>query len=206
MTMFLAGAARLLVLASVLLLTASGAAAGNPLQLRCPSMPSERSLPRPLGSAALGFFPWVRPVEGLRAGPVDLVALSFRTAISRDGDELDGAGYYLHRALVAVTPFYSCTVLLRGRRLGHPGRRTALGFSTNGATACAVDPPVVSCGTRLLRFTRTLRIVPRRGWRIVPTELRIGRTGCFRITATGRALHATIPLAVPGPDDGTPGW
>ena len=49
-------------------------------------------------------------------------------------------------------------------------------------------------------------IAPRPGWRIVQTELRIGRTGCFTITASGHNLHAVIPLSVPGPDYGTPGW
>jgi hypothetical protein len=170
-------------------------------------MPAEQRLLAPVRTAALRFFPWVHPAaDGLRSGPVYLVALSSRTAISRDGDELDGAGYYLHRALVAVAPSYSGPLTLRGRRLGHPGRRTSLGFSTTGATHCTVNPPVVSCGSRPLRFMPALRIAPPRGWRIVRTELRIGRTGCFRITASGRGLHETIPLAVPGPDYGTPGW
>jgi hypothetical protein len=40
----------------------------------------------------------------------------------------------------------------------------------------------------------------------VHTELRIGRTGCFRITVSGPRLHQSIPIAVPGPDYGTPGW
>jgi hypothetical protein len=40
----------------------------------------------------------------------------------------------------------------------------------------------------------------------VRTELRIGRTGCFALHASGPELDETIPLAVPGPDYGTAGW
>jgi hypothetical protein len=58
----------------------------------------------------------------------------------------------------------------------------------------------------MLRYAPHLAIARHRGWRIVETELRIGRTGCFRITATGTDLNAHIPLAVPGPDWGTTGW
>ena len=43
------------------------------------------------------------------------------------------------------------------------------------------------------------------GWGVVRTE-RIGRTGCIQLAATGSGLSETIPLAVPGPDRGTPGW
>lgn len=190
-----------------LLLSSSGASAGNPWQLRCASMPAERPLPALLRTEALRFFPWVRPAaKGLRSGPVYVVALSSRAAISRDGDDLDVAGFYLHRALIAIAPAYAGALTITGRRVGRAGRRTSLGFSTDGTTTCTVSPPVVSCGSRPLRFTAALWIASRRGWRIVRTELRIGRTGCFRITATGRGLHETIPLAVPGPDYGTAGW
>jgi hypothetical protein len=52
-------------------------------------MPSERSLPRPVRSAALRFFPWVRPVDGLRSGPFYLVALSsFRVVTARQSSLL----------------------------------------------------------------------------------------------------------------------
>lgn len=197
-----------LVLAMLLtLLTGSGAAAANPWRLRCPAMPHEHPLPPPLRTAARRFFPWVRPPSGLRTGPVYVAALSSRTAISRDGDDTDGAGYYLHRALIAIAPSYAGAVTITGRRLGAAGRRTRLGFSVDGATRCTVKTPIVSCGSRPLRFANVLRIAAHRGWRIVPTELRIGRTGCFALTATGRGLEeATVPLAVPGPDYGTPGW
>jgi hypothetical protein len=40
----------------------------------------------------------------------------------------------------------------------------------------------------------------------VQTELRIGHTGCFAITARGGVLRAVIQLSVPGPDYGTTGW
>lgn len=198
-----------LMLAFAALLVAcvpGGAAAGNPWQLRCPSMPSEQPVPAALRPAVHAFFPWVPAPTGLRAGSVYLFALSSQTRIARDGDDTDGAGYYLHRSLIAVAPSQSGTVILRGHRLGRAGRRTVLGFSTNGATRCTVDPPNVSCGWRALRFAPALRIAPRAGWRIVATELRIGRTGCFQLTATGPGLQEKIPLAVPGPDHGTPGW
>jgi hypothetical protein len=170
-------------------------------------MPVEQEAPTPVRVAALTFFPWIRPpAKALHSGPVYLIALSSRTAISRDGDSTDSSGYYLHRALIAVAPNYTAPVLLTGQRLGKSPRRVRLGFSTNGATACTVHAPNVECGSRPLRFTNALNIKPHTGWRIVQTELRIGRTGCFTITAAGRELHAVIPLSVPGPDYGTPGW
>jgi hypothetical protein len=198
---------RLLPLAVLLVMSVSGAAtAANPWQLRCASMPTERPMPAAVQAAALTFFPWIRPAErGLEAGPVYLVALSSRTAISRDGDEQDGSRSYLHRALIAIAPSQPGVVTVSGRRVGG-GRRAILGFSANGATRCTVHPPNVSCGWRSLRFASALRIAPHAGWRIVQTELRIGRTGCFRLTARGAGLRVTIPLAVPGPDYGTAGW
>ncbi|HZT14688.1 MAG TPA: hypothetical protein VFA19_01965 [Gaiellaceae bacterium] len=179
--------------------------AGSPWQLRCPAMPAETRLPAPLRAAARRFFPWVPQLSGLRSGPVYLVALSTHTAISRDGDRLDAVGFYLHRALVAVASWYTRAVTVAGRRLGRPGRRTTLSFAA-GAGGCTVHDPIVDCAWPRVRFASRLRIAPARGWRIVRTELRIGRTGCFRLTATGPGLDRTIPLAVPGPDYGTPGW
>ncbi len=193
-------------LASLLLIGGS-AAGGNPWNLRCSSMPTERPAPAALRAEALRFFPWVRPAaKALHSGPVYLVALSSKTAISRDGDSTDSSGYYLHRALIAVAPSYPARLTLTGHRLGKSKRRAPLGFSINGAAACTVNPPDVSCGSRSLRFGRALTITQRSGWRIVKTELRIGRTGCFSITASGRDVHAVIPLSVPGPDYGTAGW
>ena len=82
-------------------------------------MPAEHQAPTPLRNAALRFFPWVRPAaKALNAGPVYLIALSSKTAISRDGDPTDGSGYYLHRALIAVAPSYRAPLVLAGRRLG----------------------------------------------------------------------------------------
>lgn len=193
--------------AALLLIGGSASAGGNPWNLRCSSIPAERPAPAPLQTAALRFFPWVRPAaKALHSGPVYLVALSSKTAISRDGDATDSSGYYLHRALMAVAPGYRAQLTLTGHRLGKSKLRAALGFSTNRATACTVKTPDVSCGSRPLRFARALTISPRTGWRIVQTELRIGRTGCFTITASGHGLHAVVPLAVPGPDYGTNGW
>jgi hypothetical protein len=170
-------------------------------------MPKEHALPSPLRAEAMRFYRWVRPAaSGLRAGPVYLVALSSRTNISRDGDELDSAGYYLHRALIAISPAYSAELTVTGHRLGRRNRRATLGFSTDGANSCTVNSPVVSCGSRPLRFASTLHISGKKGWRFTHTELRIGRTGCFRITVSGPGLDQSIPLAVPGPDYGTPGW
>ena len=79
-------------------------------------MPVEQRAPQPLRSAALRFFPWVRPAAlSLHSGPVYLVALSSKTAISRDGDPLDSSSYYLHRALIAVAPSYHARVVVIGR-------------------------------------------------------------------------------------------
>lgn len=95
---------------------------------------------------------------------------------------------------------------IAGHRIGKSKRRAALGFSSDGANTCTVDPPDVSCGSRPLHFSPTLTVAAHRGWRIVETELRIGRTGCFSMSATGQGLQAVIPLAVPGPDYGRVGW
>jgi hypothetical protein len=195
---------KLVVLLALVL--AAPAAAGNPWQLRCASMPAEQPTPPALRATARAFFPWVADAKSLRAGPVYLVALSTRTAISRDGDDTDSLGYYLHRALVAISPDQPGTVVVAGRRLGPSGPRSTVGLSTDGATACTVHPPGVACGTRPLHFAAALTIAPSPGWRIVATELQIGRTGCFQLTASAPGLQATIPLAVPGPDYGTPGW
>jgi len=90
-------------LAALLVVSMSGAAtAANPWQLHCASMPAEQRMPAAVRAVALTFYPWVRPAEkGLQAGPFYVVALSSRTAISRDGDEQYGSRYYLHRALIA---------------------------------------------------------------------------------------------------------
>jgi hypothetical protein len=196
-------------LGAVCLLTflTGSAVASTPWDLHCPAMPAEHAAPAPVTAAARTFFPWVKTAgDALHDGPVYLVALSSHTQISRDGDYRDGDDYYLHRALIAVAPAYRGAVAIAGARLGTRGARTTLGFSTDGANHCTVSNPVVNCGNRSLRYASQLRIPADRGWRIVETELRIGRTGCFRITATGAGLKARIPLAVPGPDWGTPGW
>jgi hypothetical protein len=187
-------------------LTGTGSAA-NPWDLRCAAMPVEQRVPQ-LSGAAKRFFPWVGPsaANGLHDGPVYLLALSSRSAISRDGDYRDEDNYYLHRALVAIAPSYTGPVTVVGGRLGRPAARGAIGFSTNGANRCTVANPVVTCGNRSLHYAPRLHIARRPGWRIVETQLRIGRTGCFRLTVTGPRLNARIPLAVPGPDWGTPGW
>lgn len=194
----------MLLLAATIPVAAAG---GNPWDLRCPSMPLEQPLPPPLERAARAFSPWVGKSEGgLLGGPVYLVAGSFRTAISRDGDYTDASGEYLHRALVAVAPVFPGNVVITGRRLGRTGVRTTLGFTTDGADRCTVRGNDVLCGHRLHRVARSLPIAGHPGWRIIRTELRIGRTGCFEVSATGKGLHVTIPLSVPGPDWGTAGW
>jgi hypothetical protein len=184
------------------------AGGGGPWDLRCRSMPLEQPVPQPMRQAALAFWPWAGKGAklGLRAGPIYLLAASSRTAISRDGDERDASNEFLHRALVAVAPSYPGMVVITGRRLDRRGPRTTLGFSTDGASRCSVRGNIVSCDHRLFRFARSLAIAGRAGWRIVRTELRIGRTGCFEVTAAGNGLHVTIPLSVPGPDWGSSGW
>jgi hypothetical protein len=185
----------------VALLPAS-ASARSPWNLHCPSMPREERAPPAVRPAVHAFFPWDRRggENALRAGPVYLLALSYRSQISRDGDDSDGAGNDLHRALVAVAPSYSKRVTLTGRRLGRRRPHTTLAFSTNGATHCRVRGVVVSCHPRLFHEARTLRVPAGRRWRIVRTMLVLPRTGCFRVVASGRGLRAVIPLAVPGPD------
>jgi hypothetical protein len=202
------GILRLLLVVGCLLALTGSAAASNPWSLHCASSPAEQSAPKPLAAAARQFFPWVAtPSAGaLHDGPVYLVALSSRTRISRDGDRRDSHNYYSHRALIAVAPSYRGAVTVAGRRLGRRSPRAALGFSTNGANHCTLANPVVNCGNRSLRYASRLAIARHPGWRIVETELRIGRTGCFRVTATGTGLKARIPLSVPGPDWGTTGW
>ena len=202
------GILRLLPVVGCLLALTGSAGASNPWSLHCAASPAEQPAPKPLAAAARRFFPWVAaPSAGaLHDGPVYLVALSSHTAIARDGDRRDSRNYYSHRALIAVAPSYRGAVTIAGRRLGRRAPRIVLGFSTNGATHCTLANPVVSCGNRQLRYAPHLAIPRRRGWRIVETELRIGRTGCFRITAAGTGLNARIPLSVPGPDWGTTGW
>jgi hypothetical protein len=194
-----------LALAACLATMRGSAAASNPWDLHCASMPVERLAPSPVAAKARRFFPWVRTAGALRDGPVYLLALSSHAAISRDGDFRDSDGYYLHRALIAVSPSYTGALTITGARL-RPGPRTTLGFSTDGANHCSVASPDVNCGNRSLHYAAHLGIAHERGWRIVETELRIGRTGCFRLTAIGPGLRARIPLSVPGPDWGTPGW
>jgi hypothetical protein len=162
-------------------------------------MPREQVLPAPLAHAERAFAPWgVAVPRGLAAGPVYLVAGSYRTSISRDGDFTDSDGDYLHRVLVAVAPSFTGPIAITGRGLGG-GSGSTLGFSTDGAIQCAVRRLGVSCRPRPLSFATRLEVPRGTGWRIVRTELRIGRTGCFQLTASGRGLGETIPLAVPGP-------
>ena len=189
-------------LAVLVALLPASAAARNPWQLRCPSMPREQRVPPAVRPVAHAFFPWARRSgeNALRGGPVYLLALSYRSAVSRDGDDSDGAGNDLHRALVAVAPSYSKRVTLTGRRLGRRRAHTTLAFSTNGASHCTVRGVLVSCRPRLFREARALHLPAGRRWRIVRTMLVVPRTGCFRIAVSGPGLRAVIPLAVPGPD------
>jgi hypothetical protein len=165
-------------------------------------MPREQRVSPPVRPAARAFFPWAgrEAEDAIHAGPIYLLALSSRTRISMEGDDSDGAGNDLHRALVAVAPSYSKRVVLTGRRIGGARPYSALAFSTNGASRCTVSGAGVRCVPRLFHEARTFRLPARAGWRIVRTELAIGRTGCFRIVATGQGLRADLPLAVPGPD------
>ncbi len=188
----------LAVLVSGLALVGAASAARDPWNLHCPSMPLEQPLPAPLARAERAFVPWggTSVPLGLAAGPVYLVAGSFRTAISRDGDFTDSSGAYLHRALVAVAPSFARSVTFTG---GPLKVGAALGFSTDGAIHCSVEKLGVTCVPRPLRFALRLTLRGRSGWRIVRTELRLPETGCFQLTASGDGLHETIPLAVPGP-------
>jgi hypothetical protein len=180
---------------------------GNPWNLSCPAMPAEQRVPAAVRPAAHAFWPWGgrAAVLAIHAGPVWVLAFSSHTTISRDGDDTDSQGYYLHRALVAVAPTQPGAVTLTGSRLGASVARGRVGFE-RGAPDCTVRSPVVTCGEPSLRWTPSLRVPAGARWRIVRTMLRIGRTGCFALTATGRGLRVSLPLAVPGPDWGTSGW
>lgn len=194
----MAGRLLLAALVSVLSFVGPAGAARDPWNPHCPSMPLEQPLPAPLARAERAFVPWGGSIvpRGLAAGPVYLVAGSYRTAISRDGDFTDSSGAYLHRALVAVSPSFPGRVTFTG---GPLKAGAALAFSSQGAIHCSVDKLGVTCIPRQLRFTARLTVRAGSGWRIVRTELRLPGTGCFRLTASGDGLHETIPLAVPGP-------
>jgi hypothetical protein len=179
---------RLALLGAFVALLGAGGASAARVELRCASMPLEQALPAPLARAAAAFSPWVGRATGLAGGPVYLVAGSYRTAVSRDGDPTDSSGAYLHRALIAVAPSYTGRVVVSGG---------ALRFSTDGASRCTVKGNEVSCTTPTLSFARTLALPAGGGWRIVRTELRLPATGCYRVTAVGGGLRETIPLAVP---------
>lgn len=190
----------------LLLVGGSTAAGGNPWSLHCPQMPVEIPVPTALRAQVRRSFPWVplNDAGATRAGPVWLFALSSRTSISRDGDRTDGYGRYLHRSLVAVGPHYTGSVTIRGHRLGRQGPRTPLRF-TRGTTRCHIFGPTW-CARRPLFERPSLMIPAGEGWRVVRTEIVIGRTGCFTLRATGSRLSRSLPLAVPGPDWGTSGW
>lgn len=180
---------------------------GNPWNLRCLSMPKEAPAPSAVRAEVRASFPWVplQDAGAIRVGPVWLFALSSDTSISRDGDGTDGQGRYLHRALVAVSPSYRGSLTIRGSRLGKPAVRAQLAF-TRGTSRCRITDRPTWCASAPLNETPTLRIRAGGGWRLVRTEIAIGRTGCFNLRATGADLTAFLPLAVPGPDWGTPGW
>ena len=191
----------------IVLVALAAVVGSNPWNLRCASMPLEAPVPQSVQQEVRAFFPWVpiRSASAIRSGPIWLFALSNRTAISRDGDSTDSSGRYLHRALVAVSPSYPRQITIRGRRLGASGPRTRLAF-TAGASTCGVSTSRVSCSSALLRETPTVTVPAGHGWRLVRTEIAIGRTGCFTLNATGSGLRTSLPLAVPGPDWGTSGW
>ena len=139
--------------AALLLVGGSASAGGNPWNLQCASMPAERSAPAPLRDRRVAFLPLGAPSSQGAALRPRLPGC----AVEQDRDltrrRLNRQlGYYLHRALIAVAPSYQARVTVTGHRLGKSRRRAALGFSTNGATACTVNPPDVSCGSRPLRF------------------------------------------------------
>ena len=103
-----------------------------------------------------------------------------------------------------------------GRADAHlsPGQRLAKALEAMGPSAIKVGqflatrPDII--GAEVARGLESLqdRLPPfaeADASRIVETELRVGRTGCFRVTATGTGLKGQIPLSVPGPDWGTTG-
>lgn len=173
---------------------------------RCPRMPAEAPVPAALRAQVHDAFPWMplRNAGAIRSGPVWVFALSSRTSISRDGDGTDPQRRYLHRALVAVDPSYTGRVAIAGSRLGRQGPRTKLRF-TRGTRPCNVFGPTW-CARSPLDETPSLTIPAGNGWRTARTAIAIGRTGCFLLRARGAGLETSLPLAVPGPDWGSPGW
>ena len=191
--------------AALLFVGASPSAGGNPWNLHCASMPAERPAPAPLRAAALRFFPWVRPAakalhsarsiwSHCRPGPRSHATATQPTAPATTCTERWSRSHPASQRSDSHGP---------QARQEHASRRARL--LDQRRDGLHRQPPDVSCGSRPLRFARALTIGPH-GWRIVQTELRIGRTGCFTVTASGRGLHAVIPLSVPGPDYGTTGW
>jgi hypothetical protein len=191
-------------------------AASNPWNLHwnlhCRRSSAEVRVPRPARPQARRFFPWAgRGGEiALGSGPVYALIGSTHGAISRDGDGTDGRGFFVHRALLAIAGSYRGPVRIRGARLGVPARgRALLWFTTTGAAHCTVHRAAVSCASEVRPEARELRVSAsprRRGWRFRATELRLGRTGCFRVRVTGPGLAEQIYFSVPGPDYGAAGW
>lgn len=171
------------VTASALLLLVGGstAAGGNPWNLRCPQMPAEAPVPAALHVQVHRAFLWVPAKEAgaIHVGPIWLFALSSHTNIARDGDRMDPSGRYLHRSLVAIGPTYPGQVTIRGHRVGRAGRRMQLRF-TRGTTRCHVFGPTW-CARWPLKETTTLTLHAGKGWRVVRTEMAIGRTGCYEL-------------------------
>jgi hypothetical protein len=173
---------------------------------RCREMPAEAPVPAALRAQVHRSFPWVplKDAGAIHVGPVWLFALSSHTKISRDGDGSDAQRRYLHRTLVAVGPNYTRRVTISGSRLGTQGPRTKLRF-TQGTKRCTIFGPTW-CARSPLHEAPNLTVAAGTGWRAVRTEIAIGRTGCFALRARGPGLNTSLPLAVPGPDWGTPGW
>jgi len=200
---------RVSVLAA-LVLAAAGGPPPRPWNITCRGVTPEHRVPAPARARARKIFNWYpRGAEqALGRSPVYALLFSSRGRISRDGDRLDSQSYYLHRSLFAIDARYRGRITISGRRIGRPGPRTALAFKTNGTSLCTLHAPVVDCPDHPGPTARTL-VVPRGragSWRFVPTEIQVGRTGCFELAVRGRGLDERIRFAVPGPDYGTPGW
>ena len=77
----------LALVATAITLPASGSAR-NPWNLRCPSMPAEQRVGAPVRPAVHAFYPWYKRggEEGLRSGPVFLLAETYRLVGHYVGD------------------------------------------------------------------------------------------------------------------------
>ncbi len=153
-------------------------------------MPAERQAPAPAQERRLAFFPLGAPSsEGpsirsdLSGRPIEQDRHLTRRRRNRQFRVLPAPSTDRRRAQLPGSPHPHRPPA----RQGHPSSRTR-------ASRPAAPPPAPSShrkspadhGRSISRLALTIRPGP--GWRIVQTELPIGRTGCFAIAASGLSV------------------